>query len=722
MNPRLRIGADGLGQLVFDDPVRTHNVLDADTFHSLEEAVGTAEAEVASGRLRALAIMSAKPESFVAGADVDAIASLADARAGEQASRRGQALFARVAALPAPVVAAIRGACLGGGAELALACHFRVAADDQATRIGFPEVSLGILPGWGGTTRLPGLVGLRATLELVLSGKPARASKAERIGLVDQVFPAAQFEDQALDFARSLAASRDAGAQRADAGIRRRRRGLGMRLLDGTPAGRAVVLAMARKRVIQRTGRCYPAPLKIVDVLRQGAGRSLQRRFDLEARAVGELATSQVCKNLIFLFQMRERARKGPWSAGGVAASVDRAAVVGAGIMGGAIAQSLAYRDIPVRIKDVAHEAVATGLATARSLFDEAVGRRRLRRREADRKMEFVSGGVDYAGVEQADLVIEAVVERMDVKKAVLREVEAVASPRAVLATNTSSLSVDEMAAALDRPERFAGMHFFNPVHRMPLVEIVKGARTSAATLETIGALAVRLGKTPVVVADGPGFLVNRILAPFLNEAGHLLDEGWDGRAVDAAWRAFGAPMGPCRLIDEVGIDVVGHAGEAMASALGDRMTPAATLVALGRTGRLGRKGGRGFYVYRDGKSARFDASVYQDAGLPASRIAPEPEHVQDRLVLAMINEAARILEEGIAASAADVDLSMVMGAGFPPFRGGVLKYADDRGAASVLSAVTELHERLGGRYAPSPLLRRLGEAGETFHDAFPGG
>lgn len=744
MNPRLRVGADGLGRLVFDDPVQAHNILDADTFRGLAEAVGVAEAEAASGRLRALEIASAKPGSFIAGADVNAIAALADAQAGEEASRRGQALFARVAALPAPVVASIRGVCLGGGAELALACHFRVAADDEGTRIGFPEVSLGILPGWGGTARLPGVVGLRAALELALSGKPASAAKAGRIGLVDRVFPASQFERRAGEFARRLAAG---GAEPAPAGAKtrrrpgrtraraalppgeaartgartRRRRGLGARILDGTPFGRALVLSAARRQVVRRTGGRYPAPLKIVEVFRRGAQRSLRRRFDLEARAVGELAASQVCRNLIFLFRMRERARKGPWSEDGVAAPVGRAAVVGAGVMGGGIAQSLAYRDVPVRLKDVAHEAVSAGLAASRALFDEAVKRRRLRRRDADRKMALVSGGVTYAGVSRADLVIEAVVERMDAKRAVLREIEAVVGRQTVVVTNTSSLSVDEMAAALDRPERFAGMHFFNPVHRMPLVEVVRGARTSASTLETVAALAVRLGKTPVVTADSPGFLVNRILAPFLNEAGHLLDEGWDARAVDAAWKAFGAPMGPYRLMDEVGIDVVRHAGETMASALGGRMTPAPALVALGRTDRLGRKGGRGFYVYRTGKPDRFDASVYADAGLRSSRSAPAAKDVQDRLVLAMINEAARVLEEGIAASAADVDLAMVMGAGFPPFRGGLLKYADDRGAAAALSAATALRRRLGERYAPSSLLRRLGEAGETFHGAFPG-
>ncbi len=721
---------------MFDDPVRAHNILDEETLGRLDDAVGTAAGEAAAGTMRALVVSSRKPGSFVAGADVAAIAAVADAESARDASRRGQELFARLAALPVPVVAAVRGVCLGGGAELALACSHRFAADDEATRIGFPEVSLGILPGWGGTTRLPEIVGLRRALELILSGKPVGAERARRIGLVDRVLPAAQFDERVRELADELgAAGGPAGAKRASGfggrvrpgsaarpppSSRPSRRGLGARLLDGSAPGRALVLRTARKRVAKRTGGHYPAPLKVLEVVRRGLGRSMRRRFELEAEAVGELAASPVCKNLLLLFQLRERARKGPWAEGGSAAQVNRAAVVGAGIMGGAIAQTLAYRDVPVRLKDVAHEAVAAGLAAARSVFDEAVRRRRLSRRDAARRMGLVAGGLDYAGVARADLVVEAVVERMDVKQAVCREIEGVVRDDAILATNTSSLSVEEMAAALARPERFAGMHFFNPVHRMPLVEIVKGTRTSADAVETIAALAVRLGKTPVVTWDGPGFLVNRVLAPYMNEAGHMLDEGWDGEAVDAAWKAFGAPMGPCRLIDEVGIDVMRHAGEAMAKALGARLAPARALAALGRTDRLGRKSGRGFYAYRRGKRPVFDSSVYRAIGLPEVRRTPAPGAVQDRLVLAMINEAARVLDDGIVASAADVDLGLVMGTGFPPFRGGLLKYADDRGTADVLAATAELHAQLGDRYSPSPLLRRLGEAGEAFHAAFP--
>ena len=738
MNPRLRIDEDGVGRLTFRDPERRQNILTQEVMEVLAAVVEEAEDTARRGVLRALIVESAQPGSFIAGADVNAIAAIEDRRAAIEASRAGQALFGRIAALPVRTIAAVRGICLGGGTELALACDYRVADDDDRTRIGLPEVLLGILPGWGGTTRLPGLVGLSAALDLMLSGRSARVSKARRIGLVDQVLPRQQFEERCLGLARGLA-----GGEAGELGADRRglaggagkplesgrprpgprgRRTLASRFLDGTPPGRALVFRAATRQVARRTGGHYPAPLRILEVVRRGRGRPVAERLELEARAVGELAVSPECKNLLFVFQLREAARKGPWAGVGRAAGVERLAVIGAGPMGGGIAQVAAYRDIRVRMKDIRHEAVAGGLAFARSLFDGAVRRRSLRRREAERRMALITGGIDYAGVGRADVVVEAVVERMAVKEAVLREVEAVVGEGAVIASNTSSLSIDRMAAVLDRPERFAGMHFFNPVHRMPLVEVVRGAKTGDDAVETLSALAVRLGKVPVVTADAPGFLVNRVLGPCLNEAGHLLDEGWDARAVDRAWKRFGMPMGPYRLMDEIGIDVMGHAGSTMAEAFGERMAPAAALVALAGSGRLGRKGGRGFYLYEKGREKAFDTSVYSDMKLSSVRAKAKPDQIRDRLVLVMINEAARVLEEGVVASAADVDLGMVMGTGFAPFRGGLLKYADDRGVAEVAGAMEALRRTCGSRYEPASLMAELARTGGSFHGAFPAG
>ena len=717
MNPRLDIDSGGVGVVTFCEPERGQNVLTLEVMEALQSIVEEAEEAAARGVLRALLFRSAKPGSFIAGADVKAIAAVEDGREGVEAARQGQALFGRIAALPVPTMAAIQGTCLGGGTELALSCDYRVAADDDRTRIGLPEVQLGILPAWGGTTRLPRLLGLSAALGVILTGKPLRTSRARRIGLVHRLLPHQQFDERSLEMMRILA--------RGDAlppGRKRRRSGLATRLLDGTPPGRALVLRGARGRVRKRTRGHYPAPFKVLDVIRGSMGKSLARGLELEARAVGELLVSPVCKNLLFLFNLREAARKGPWGVGGRAGQVGRIAVIGAGPMGGGIAQVAAYNGIPVRMKDIRHEAVAGGLAHARTIFDGAVKRRSLRRREAARRMALISGGINYAGTGSADVVVEAVIENMAVKRAVLQEVEGKVRPDAIIATNTSSLSVDEMAAVLERPGRFAGMHFFNPVHRMPLVEVIQGAGTDPDTVETLAALAVRLGKVPVVTRDAPGFLVNRILGPYLIEAGHLLDEGLDAALVDRAWKRFGVPMGPYRLMDEVGIDIVAHAGAAMTEAFGERMAPAASLTALAGSGRLGRKGGKGFYRYSKGRETAIDPSVYGDMRVSARRSTPDAVLVVDRLVLPMINEAARVLQAKIVASAADVDLGMVMGTGFPPFRGGLLKYADDRGLGDVLGAITTLHESHGDRYRPCALLTELGEAGETFHGAFPAG
>ncbi|MCY3610362.1 MAG: 3-hydroxyacyl-CoA dehydrogenase NAD-binding domain-containing protein [Gemmatimonadetes bacterium] len=720
MNPRFELGAGGVGQIIFRDPVRAHNVLTEEVLLDLERAIAQAHDAAGEGRLQVLLITSAKSGSFIAGADVDAITAIAAARdreRGVEISRRIQALFGRVADMPVPTIAAIRGICLGGGTELALACHYRVSDDGDRTRIGLPEVQLGILPGWGGTTRLPRLVGLRAALDLLLTGKPARVSKAKRIGLVDQVLPRHQFRERCLDFAREVV---DRGGRRRRARLTPARRGVVARLLDGTAPGRWLVLRMAGRRVLKLTGGRYPAPLRILDVVRRGLRAGPAAGFRAEADAIGDLIASPACSHLLGLFGWREAARKGPWSDGGRDAGVDRVAVVGAGQLGAGIAQLAAYNDLPVRMKDVRHEAVAGGLAYARSVFDGAVKRRRLRRRDAMRKMAMISGGLDSSGVALAGLVVEAVVERMDVKQAVLREIEAVVSAEVVIVTNTSSLSIDEMARVLERPGRFAGMHFFHPVHRMPLVEVVVGEKTNADTIETVAALAVRLGKVPVITRDGPGFLVNRIIGPGLNEAGHLLDEGWDAAALDRVWTRFGMPMGPCRLIDTIGMEVAYHAGQALAAAFGERLAPARSLTTLAKSNRSGQKGGRGFYLYEGARPKGIDPTVYADMGVSSPRSDRDPARARDRTILAMVNEAARVLEDGIVPSAADVDLAMIMGAGFPPFRGGLLKYADDRGLQEIVATLSALHEAHGSRFEPSALLAKLAEAGQTFHGAFP--
>jgi len=431
---------------------------------------------------------------------------------------------------------------------------------------------------------------------------------------------------------------------------------------------------------------------------------------------------SSVCKNLIHVFRLRENARKGTGVQGpATALPVAQIGVLGAGVMGGGIAQLGASRGIRVRMKDIRHDAVTGGLQHARALFDKAVRRHRMSRREASQSMELISGGLAWDGFRALDLVVEAVVEQMDVKRSVLHETEERVRDDCILATNTSSLSLDALAQALERPERFCGMHFFNPVHRMPLVEVVRGTRTSDETVATVYQLALALDKIPVVVGDAPGFVVNRILGPYLNEAGFALGDGATIQEVDAAAKAFGMPMGPLRLIDEVGIDIAGHVGAVLHEALGDRLEPSPVLQALFDGDRLGRKGGRGFYLYQGDREKGVDESIYEELvpAVPSQRGGKTEHEIRTRLVGQMINEAARLLGEEVVDSAAAVDLALVMGTGFPPFRGGLLRFADSLHSRGVLDRIRTLHEQFGDRFEPAPVLLDLARENRGFYEAF---
>ena len=716
VSPGFRADERRIGWITFDDPDRSANVLTEAVMRRFGEALDEARAAAREGRIRVLVVRSGKPGSFIVGADIDAIASLEDPAQAEAKIRMGQAVFNDLAAMPVPTVAAVDGTCVGGGFELALACRYRLLSDSERTSLQFPEVMLGILPAWGGTTRLPRLIGLQASLDLLLTGRKRDARAAKRMGIATDVLPAPLFEAKVAARALELAASEPDQDGRPSRSFVRR-------LVDRTAPGRAVVLAVARRKVLSTTGGHYPAPLRILDILKKHAGGSVEESLAAEARAAAELVVSPVSKNLIHVYYLREAARK---RTGVPGADVDPRPVsvlgiLGAGVMGGGIAHVAAASGVRVYMKDIRHEAVTGGLQHARARFDRAVERRRLTRREAAQRMELVSGGLDYHGIASADLVVEAVVERLDVKRQVLAEAERHVSPACVIATNTSSLSVDAMAEALEAADRFCGMHFFNPVDRMPLVEVVRGAATSDEAVATVYALALRLGKVPVVVGDGPGFLVNRILGPYLNEAGFLLGDGASIEQIDGVAKAFGMPMGPLRLVDEVGIDVSRHAGAALHAALGDRLTPSPALVALGNTERLGKKGGAGFYRYQKGREEGVDPSVYEALGsvLPPRREISERE-IRMRLLVAMINEAARILDEGVARSAADVDLAMIMGTGFPPFRGGLLRFADTLHPRSIAEHARELQGSHGERFEPPAVLERLAAEDRTFYEAFP--
>ena len=715
-NPTLDVDINGVAWITFDDPERKVNVLTEQVLKQFGEHLADARKMALQSKVHVVVLWSAK-SGFIAGADLDAIEGREDPAKGAEGARFGQRIFNTLKEVGIPTVAAVHGICLGGGVEMALACSHRVASDSPSTKMGLPEVLLGILPAWGGTTRLPRLIGVEDALDLMLSGRQVSASSARRMGLVDEVVPADLFREKVSAFAVQAAANTRKKP--------RARRPLSKRLKDGTAVGRRLVLFFAKKNVMRLTGGHYPAHLKILEVVGRSVRQPLMKALEIEAKAAGELVATSVSKNLIHVFHLREEARKGT----GVEdesvepGRVEYLAVLGAGVMGGGVAQLAAYRGIRVRMKDIHHDAVASGLEHAKKLFSGLVKRRRLRRREADQKMTLISGGLGYEGFIRQDLVVEAVVEKMDVKRIVLRETEEAVRRECVLATNTSSLSVDEMASALARPENFVGMHFFNPVHRMPLVEVVRGARSSDYAVATTYALALTLGKVPVVTSDGPGFLVNRILGPYLNEAGFLLADGASVEEVDHAAKKFGMPMGPLRLVDEVGVDISRHAGQSLHEALGDRMSPSPPLVALADSGRLGKKGGIGFYLYENGKEKGSDPEIYAvlSTAVPAVRATLEEREIRGRLVLSMVNEAARVLDEGIVKRASDVDLGMIMGTGFPAFRGGLLKFADAIHTRTILSRLDEFEKRYGARFTSSDLIRRMAQENRGFYESFPG-
>ncbi len=707
----LKVEDDGLATLTFDLPGEKVNKFSTDVLAELADVLVRLTREA---RIRGLLIRSGKPDIFIAGADVKEFTQVRpeDVRPGVE---RVQSLFEQLANLPYPTVAAIGGACLGGGTELALACDYRVMSDSKKAQIGLPEVRLGIFPAWGGCTRLPKVVGLAAALDLILTGKTLDARRARRIGLADEAVPASIFEDWTRRFAREKLGG-------AKPSPRRGPKELSTRALEATPFGRRMIFAKAREGVMKQTGGHYPAPLEALEVVEEGFGKPVEVGLASEARHIGLIFGGDVQRNLLGIFFLTEEVKKetGVADAAVRPLSVSRVGVLGAGVMGGGIAQLGADKGLPARMKDVEPKALAHGFATAASVWRDALKKKRLTAREMARKMDLLSGTLDYSGFSRCEVTIEAVVEKLTVKRAVLGEWEAAVPRTAIFASNTSTLPISEIAAGALEPGRVVGMHFFNPVHRMPLVEVIRGARTSDETVATIFALAKTLGKTPVVVKDAPGFLVNRILAPYLSEAVRLVAEGCRIEDVDATMTRFGMPVGPLALLDDVGLDVAAKAGEVLQAAFPERMRMGGE-DALAAAGRLGRKNGKGFYDYDGSKRGQSAPEAYAALRVSPRDRSPWPaEVIESRLVLPMINEAAFCLEDGIVREPAKLDLAMIFGTGFPPFRGGLLRYADSLGADRVFTRLDDLSERLGPRFAPAETLRSLANARKGFYGETP--
>ena len=656
-------------------------------------------------QVRAVAFFSGKVDNFIAGADIDEFVQLTTSAEAERLSADGQALLDRVARFPKPVAVGIHGTCLGGGLEFALACHYRVATSHPKTQLGVPEVQLGILPGAGGCQRLPRLIGARAALDLILTGKSERAEKAFKLGLVDELVPPAILREITIAAARRMV---ERGVM-----LRKRRGGLLGWLLDGNPLGRRLVFRMARQQVQKQTRGNYPAPVAALEAVEYGLRHGMTAGLAREAQLFGSLAVSEVSRKLVQIFFATTALKKDFGIPNPPApAAVKRLGIVGAGFMGAGIAGTAVNQAaVDVRMKDADLPRVAKGLAAARALVDERLKRRRLTRYDHARLVALLSGGETWAGFGAADLVIEAVFEDLAVKQQVVRECEAALPERAVFASNTSTIPIAQIARASKRPEQVIGMHFFSPVARMPLLEVIPSAQTAPSAVSTAVAFGRRMGKTVIVVRDVPGFWVNRILGPYMNEAGQLLVQGVAAEEIDRLMVGFGFPVGPITLLDEVGLDVAIHAAGVLHAAFGERMAPVAALGKLQQAGRLGRKTNRGFYRYEKGKKAGIDPTVYELIGVQPNGGVPSSEVIQ-RLTYAMLNEAARAVGEGVVRVPRDGDIGAIFGIGFPPFRGGPLRYLDDLGAERAVADLERLAEHVGPRFTPCDTLRDLARRG----------
>ena len=655
-----------------------------------------------SADIRRIVLASAKPSIFIAGADVSEFSKATSPEQAKEYTRFGQQVFHRWSKLPQVTVAAINGAAVGGGCEIAINCDWRVMSDSPKAQIGLPEVKLGIYPAWTGATKLPRLIGLPAALDIILNGKTVEGKRAKRMGLVDEVVPQAILLDVARKFA-DRGKRRDAGRTKF--------------LIDGNPLSRKFIFSKARKAVLAQTHGHYPAPLKALEVIEYGMSAGVERGLEREAEEVVPLIMGEIAQNLVRLFFLMEDAKKDPISAKPL--EVQYAGVLGAGVMGGGIAQIIADKTgAEVRMRDINWNAIAGGMKAAARVWRKKLERRRITKGEMQRKLARITGTTDWSGFSRADLVIEAVVERLDIKQQVLADFEALAKPAAIFGTNTSTIPITQIAAKASRPENVVGMHFFNPVDRMPLVEVIRGEKTSDAAMVTVAAFARKLGKTVVYCNDGPGFIVNRILAPYMNESGFLLQEGNTIESLDAAMVDFGMPMGPMALLDEVGIDVAAKVAAILSEAFADRLEKSTVVEKLYADGRHGKKNGKGLYLYEDARRKGPDTTVYPVVGVSTPHPA-DAAAVVERMTLAMINEASLILEEKIVASAAELDLAMIMGTGFPPFRGGLMRYADTLGARHIVTRLQELEKKLGKRFAPNAPLRRLAEKNATFYQTY---
>ncbi len=695
---------DVIAVVTIDVPSERVNTLRAEFAKQLSDILITVQQQPS---LRGVVLISGKSDSFIAGADITMLDACQTAQQAEALATQGQTLFSHLASFPVPIVAAINGACLGGGLELALACHGRVCTLNDKTMLGLPEVQLGLLPGSGGTQRLPRQVGLSKALDMMLTGRQVRAKQALKMGLVDAAVPESILLDAAIQLiAEGLPLEKRISWQE--------------RILNG-PFIRSLLFKAVRKKTLAKTQGNYPAPEAILNVVAVGMDEGMGAGLEAEAKAFGKLVMTPESAALRSLFFATTSLKKEP-GADAQPLPIERVGILGGGLMGGGIAYvSASKAGLSVRIKDISKEGILNALRYSWDLLDKKVRLRHMRRADQQNEMNRLSGTTDYSGFSSVDVVIEAVFEDLALKRQMVAEVEQNAASRTIFASNTSSLPIAKIAEGANRPEQVIGLHYFSPVDKMPLVEVIPHAATSAATIATTVSLAHKQGKTAIVVGDTAGFYVNRILAPYINESLRCLLDGEQIEAIDNTLVQFGFPVGPITLLDEVGIDVGTKIIPILVEELGDRFAAPSVLDAILKDDRKGRKNGRGFYFYdktqkaKSGKSKKADETIYTLLGVTQKSYL-NSELTAQRCVMLMLNEAARCLAEGVIRNARDGDIGAVFGIGFPPFLGGPFHYMDRLGVSNVVNILDKLSARYGERFTPCPLLVEMAGRGEAFY------
>ncbi|UGA53968.1 fatty acid oxidation complex subunit alpha FadJ [Vibrio sp. VB16] len=695
---QLTIDDDKIAWLAIDVANETMNVLKSDLIEDIEFLLTDFEANVEG--IQGVVICSGKPDSFIAGADVKMLDACQSESEAQALAQKGQAVFNRLSALKFPVVSAIHGVCLGGGLELSLACDYRVCSDDDKTRLGLPEVQLGLLPGSGGTQRLPRLIGLLPSLDIILTGKQVRAKKALKLGMVDACVPNTILFDVAKTYAqKNKRKIKTAGKEK---------------LLSRNSLGRMIIFDQASKKAKQKTRGNYPAADAILNVIKVGLEKGLKKGLEFEAQEFAKLVMTSESKALRSIFFATTEMKKDNGS-DATPRNVAKVGVLGGGLMGAGISHvSVAKAKVPVRIKDVSNDGVLHALNYNFKLFSKQRKRRILSNAQLQAKMLQLSGGTDFLTFNQADVVIEAVFEDLNLKQQMVSDIEENAKSDTIFATNTSSLPIHKIAEKATRPENVVGLHYFSPAEKMPLVEVIPHETTSDETIATVVDFARKQGKTPIVVKDRAGFYVNRILAPYMNEAAHVLMSGEPIESLDNALLDFGFPVGPITLLDEVGVDVGAKIMPILVGELGARFQGPDVFDTLLNDNRKGRKSGKGFYTYK-GKKKEVDKSVYK-----LLKVTPEAKMAEAdialRCVLPMLNEAVRCLDDGIIRSARDGDIGAIFGIGFSPFLGGPFRYMDQFGIKELVEKMNEFAQKYGDRFAPCDGLVNRAGSGEGFY------